>query len=243
MQTHLGSISHIGAERIGPRDAYAAQTPSEIPDVGTYGEKTAWCLEQFADDKINPGLALPGVPEFVRLTVVAWMERLFPGFQLELKRVEAANLITMGIRTSPRGDFFRPTNVGFGLTHVLPIFTACVSAKPNSLVIVENPESHLHPAGQSLAGYFLALAASQGVQILIETHSDHILNGVRKAIRDQRLAAKKTKIYFFRSDEGQQGETLSIVDNVFVEDNGRLRGWPPGFFDQLESDLDYIFRE
>lgn len=243
MQEQLASICHIGAERLGPREVYVAQTPLVYPDVGTLGEKTPWCLEQFADATINPALSLPGVPNYVRHTVQAWMSQLFPGFQLELKRVDAANLLTMGIRTTPRGDFFRPTNVGFGISHVLPIFTACVSALPGRLVIVENPETHLHPAGQSLTGYFLALAATAGVQVIVETHSDHVLNGIRRAIRDQKLLAEAVQIFFFRGESDEGGEIRTIVEDVAVDKSGRLRGWPPGFFDQLESDLDYIFRE
>lgn len=242
IQEQLASICHISAERLGPREVYVAQTPLFYPEVGAFGEKTPWCLEQFADSDINPGLVLPGMPPFVRLTVQAWMSQLFPGFQLELKRVDAANLITMGIRTTPRGDFFRPANVGFGISHVLPIITACVAARPGRLVIVENPETHLHPAGQSLIGYFLAMSATEGVQVIVETHSDHVLNGMRRAVRDQKLSADEVKIFFFRGETNDEGETRTIVDDVIIERGGRLRGWPTGFFDQLESDLDYIFR-
>jgi predicted ATPase len=242
MQFKLSSICHIGAERIGPREVYLAQTPLLYPDVGTQGEKTPWCLEQFSDSRINPSLQLPGVPRLVRHTVQAWMGQLFPGFQLEINRVDAANLLTVGVRTSPRGDFFKPTNVGFGLTHVLPIITACVAATPGRLIIVENPETHLHPAGQSMIGSFLALAATAGVQVLVETHSDHVLNGVRRVISDQRLSSEAAKIYFFRTDLGESGEPKTVVDSVAVDGKGRLTGWPTGFFDQMEADLDYIFR-
>jgi predicted ATPase len=243
IQFEIASISYIGAERVGPREVYAAQTPTLFPDVGAQGEKTPWCLEQFADAEINPSLALSGVPQFVRQTVTAWMGQLFPGFDYEIKRVSAANLLTMGIRTTPRGDFFRPMNVGFGITHILPVFAACISAKPGRLIIVENPETHLHPAGQSLVGYFLGVAAASGVQILVETHSDHVLNGVRRAVRDQRLSADAVKIYFFSGEAGEGGDANSKIDCVGIDPNGRLSGWPVGFFDQLEADLDYLFRE
>jgi predicted ATPase len=243
MQFKLSSICYIGAERIGPREVYLAQTPLTYPDVGAQGEKTPWCLEQFADSAVNPSLQLPGVPNFVRLTVQSWMSQLFPGFQLEIKRVDAANLLTVGVRTSPGGDFFKPTNVGFGLTHVLPIITACVAATPGRLLIVENPETHLHPAGQSMIGSFLALAAAAGVQVIVETHSDHVLNGVRRTIRDQRLSPEEVRIYFFHAETGKGGETKAAVENVSVDSMGHLTGWPAGFFDQIEADLDYIFHE
>jgi predicted ATPase len=242
MQFKFASICHVGAERIGPREVYVAQTPLLYPDVGSQGERTAWCLEQFADSPINPSLELSGVPKKVRLTVQAWMDQLMPGLQLEIKRVDAANLLTMGIRTSPRGDFFRPTNVGFGLTHVLPIVTACVAADPGRLIIIENPETHLHPAAQSFIGSFLATAAAAGVQLIVETHSDHVLNGVRRAVSDKKLSAAAVKIYFFHADIGDAGETRTLVNPVAIDESGRLYDWPTGFFDQMEVDLDYIFR-
>jgi predicted ATPase len=243
IQFQVGSIGHIGAERLGPRDVYIAQAPLVYPEVGTQGEKTPWCLEQFADAPINPSLALPGVPEFVRLTVQAWMAQMFPGFQMEIRRVDAANLVSMGIRTSPGGDFFRPSNVGFGLTHVLPIVVACVSSLPGRLLLIENPETHLHPAGQSQIGQFLAIAAAAGLQLIVETHSDHILNGIRRAVREGKMPFDRTRIYFFRSETGEANATRSAIDRVGIDGNGRLDGWPEGFFDQMEADLDYIFRE
>jgi predicted ATPase len=168
------------------------------------------------------------------------MGQLFPGFQLEVKRVDAANLVTIGIRTHPGGDFYRPTNVGFGLSHILPIFVAAVAMQPGRTLVVENPETHLHPAAQSLTGYFLAMAASAGVQLIIETHSDHVLNGIRRAIRDSRLKSDDAAIYFF---SGERIESGAAFDNVTVDGAGRIKGWPPGFFDQMERDIDYIFHE
>lgn len=73
----------------------------------------------------------------------------------------------------------RPTNIGFGLTYVLPIVVACLSAKPGTLILLENPEAHPHPQGQTWMAYLASAAAASGVQIVMETHSDHVLNGLR----------------------------------------------------------------
>ena len=79
---------------------------------------------------------------------------------------------------------YRPTNVGFGITYALPIVVSALSARPGSLLIVENPEAHLHPRGQVKMGELLCQASEAGIQVLIETHSDHVLNGIRLAVRD-----------------------------------------------------------
>lgn len=100
--------------------------------------------------------------------------------------------------------------------------------------MVENPEAHLHPAGQSRLGGFLARVAGSGVQVLIETHSDHVVNGVRLAVAAERtIAADDTIVHFFG-----EGEPAVIELN----EHGRLTEWPDGFFDQIENDLGRLAR-
>jgi predicted ATPase len=103
-------------------------------------------------------------------------------------------------------------------------------------VLVENPEAHLHPGGQSRLGRFLARAAGSGVQVVIETHSDHILNGVRLAMAEERtVSAEDVLVHFFGREDGQP---LPIDLNQ----RGRLTQWPAGFFDQIETDLGRLSR-
>lgn len=238
MQEALENVTYIGAERVGPREVYDIFNPTRFPDVGSRGEKTAWILEELGGDQISPGMALPGVATLVRPTVEAWMSQLFPGFKLQIKRVDSTNLLTMGLRTQPKGDFFRPSNVGFGLTQVLPVITACIAAKAGATILIENPEIHLHPAAQSQIGLFLGIAAASGIQVIVESHSDHVLNGIRRAVRDQRLPHHATAIFFFGDrPEAEEGK----VTPVSINSDGQLGNWPPGFFDQIEADLDYLF--
>jgi predicted ATPase len=102
------------------------------------------------------------------------------------------------------------------------------------VLIVDSPEAHLHPRGQSRIGCFLAQAAACG-QILIETHSDHVLNGIRLAVRDGLIAPADVAIYFFECNVPD--ETRSKVLRLLVDKDGNLDLWPTGFFDQSERDL------
>ena len=86
--------------------------------------------------------------------------------------------MTLGLRTSEAEEFHRPVHTGFGLTQSLPIVVAALSAGKGEILLIENPEVHLHPAGQAMMGEFMADAARAGVQVVVETHSDHVLNGV-----------------------------------------------------------------
>jgi predicted ATPase len=129
--------------------------------------------------------------------------------------------------------------MGFGVTYALPVVTAALLAPSDSLLLVENPEAHLHPSGQSAVGAFLARVASDGVQVILETHSDHVINGIRRAISaDYVLPASDVAIHFFRADEGDNPSVVKID----VQPRGDLSEWPEGFFDQMDADLAALAR-
>jgi predicted ATPase len=131
------------------------------------------------------------------------------------------------------GASFRSTNVGFGLTHVLPVLVACLASKPGSLILIENPEAQLHPQGQVAIGKLLARVAAFGVQVIIETHSDHILNGIRLAVKNGELPPEKACFHFFtRTSKGNLERLSPIIDR-----NGLMSEWPSGFFTQWDDTL------
>ncbi|MGH3693299.1 MAG: AAA family ATPase [Pseudonocardiaceae bacterium] len=100
-------------------------------------------------------------------------------------------------------------NIGFGFSYALPVIIAGLLAPGGGLLLVENPEAHLHPAGQSRLGRFLARIAGSGVQVVLETHSDHILNGVRLAVADERtINAHDVIVHFF----GKVGDGAARLD-------------------------------
>jgi predicted ATPase len=139
-------------------------------------------------------------------------------------------LVTLGLRMADQEEFRRPQNVGYGITHILPILTACLTASPGSILLIENPEAHLHPSGQSLMGAFLAKTAANGVQVVVESHSDHILNGIRIAVKNELINQNDVAIHFFTSVLETQ------VMSPLIDRNGNLDKWPQGFFDQIDID-------
>lgn len=134
---------------------------------------------------------------------------------------------------------YRATNVGFGVTYTLPILVAVLSSEPDTLILVENPEAHLHPKGQAKMGELLALAASCGVQVVIETHSDHILNGIRLAVHGGKLDHKDVQLHYFQRQE-KEGQTVTEVISPCMDRNGRIDQWPDGFFDEWDKSLEAL---
>lgn len=230
------NLTYVTAERLAPQDSYVLEDPHVVTDVGPRGEHAVSVLHWGRDEPVLDRLILPEVPPVRLRQVEARMRTLFPGCAIDLEQPPQANTVTLGLRTSDTSDFHRPVHTGFGLTQTLPIIVAALSAAEDDILLIENPEVHLHPAGQSLIGQFLAEVANAGVQVLVETHSDHVLNGVRRVVKAGHLSADQVAIHFFRprSDEGPQ--VLSPV----IDDTGNIDDWPSGFFDQFDKDANYF---
>ena len=233
----LKNLTYLTAERMGPREMYTMEDPQITPVVGPFGEDVASVLYAKRDEQVCEALTLPDASSKNLLQQVeARMRTFFPGCRLEMQPVPYANAVTLGLRTSDDTDFHRPVHAGFGITQVLPIVIAALASNPADLLLIENPEVHLHPAAQVQMGQFLAKVAHSGIQIILETHSDHILNGVRRAVKEGILSADKVAIHFFRprSDNGSQ-----VVSPV-LDSTGNIDAWPDGFFDQFDKDMNHF---
>lgn len=237
----LTRLRYVPADRVGPAETYPLDNRERHHSLGARGERAVGALfwqreqEETIDDRLrHPD---PEIASRVDRQVEAWLADLFPGVVLELARVPHANLLTLGIRTSEKTDFHRPQHVGFGITYVLPILVALLGAKAGDLVILENPEAHLHPRAQSRLGRLCALAASAGIQVLLETHSEHVLNGARLAVHDGILKPGDVSVLFF-TRTGESGE--HAIERIGMNRQGQLDNWLPGFFDESERILDVL---
>jgi predicted ATPase len=188
------------------------------------------------DERVLDGLMIEGVVPTRLRQAEARMQEFFPGCGLEVLQVPQANAVTLGLRTSSDTSFHRPIHVGFGLTQILPIVIAALSASAGDILLIENPEVHLHPGGQAKMGQFLAQVAKAGVQVIVETHSDHVLNGIRRAVKDERLTPDQVALHFFRP----RSENMPQVISPQLDKTGNIDLWPEGFFDQFDKDMNYF---
>lgn len=238
-------FQYLQANRITPATTYPRSHHQAIGRgfLGSRGEHAVNFLRHHAQDVVPDGHPLrhPEAGGHTLLDqVVAWMQELCPGVNLEASEIPGIDSVrlsfgfggTAGLNSTRRR---RPTNVGFGLTYTLPIVVACLTAGPGSLILLENPEAHLHPRGQSRMASLIAAAACAGAQLIVETHSDHVLDGTRLAVKQGRLVAADTAVHFFRGN----GAGVEIVTPTVAED-GSLSEWPEGFFDESENTLDQL---
>ena len=236
LATRLQKLAYLTAERVGPREVYPLEDPSSIQVVGPRGEKAASLLHWGREEKVLEKLVIPDQPPTRLRQVEARMQQFFPDCSIEVRQVAQANAVTLGIRTSKATDYHRPVHVGFGLTQALPIFVAALSCTENDLLLVENPEVHLHPAGQVKMGLFLATVASAGVQVIVESHSDHILNGVRRAVKTGVIEHDRVACHYFKVRDEHGGQVVTPQ----MDKHGNIDSWPRGFFDQFDRDANFF---
>ena len=240
LASRLRQLTYLTAERLGPREHYALEDPQLTPVVGPTGEHAASVLYSGGDTSVLDSLAIPDVPPTRLRQVEARMEQFFPGCALVAEKIPRTNAVALGFRTSNATNFHAPIHTGFGLTQVFPIVVAALSARPDGLLLVENPEVHLHPAGQATMGGFLAEVAAAGVQVILETHSDHVLNGVRRAVRNDAMAPGDVALHFFRPRQDAERDGVAQVQSPHLDSEGNIDDWPDGFFDQFDKDMNYF---
>lgn len=239
---------YVGADRLGPQSFLPLSLELDsTPKVGDRGEyvfdfigrlnETGYLIPDALVHEQAQGSAF----EYV---LRAWLSEISPGVDFSVELHREADISHAEI------DSFRPANVGFGLSYTLPIIAATLGAvadlptleaqsewvenwesrKRNNgvLLILENPEAHLHPQGQTAMGRMIALAAASGVQVIVETHSEHVMDGIRLAVKEKAISNELVKFLYFTKDAN--GETSIEAPQLSKE--GKIDFWPQGFFDQ-----------
>lgn len=238
-----GAFTYLCAERWGPRDvlAISGDEPDDI-GVGVHGEYTAQVLALRESRAVNtrrtvrePLRNAAVEPSLLRLQAEAWASEIIRPVRITAQLAPGILASTIRFQETDRfAEMIRPANTGFGVSYALPIIVAGLLTIPGDILLVENPEAHLHPGGQSRLGRFLAKVAGSGVQVVVETHSDHVLNGARLAVaEDASLSASDMVVHYF----DRSGPT-----SIDINARGELSFWPAGFFDQIEGDLGRLAR-
>lgn len=211
-----------------------------------YCELVAQYLDLYGNEKVNESL-VHSVNDFQELKyqVTAWEREINSNVNVHAKKINDSFSIMYSFDGRGKADpttEFKAENVGYGLTYALPVIVAILSAPKDSLLLIENPEAHLHPNGQSRLAWLMALAAQNGVQLVIETHSDHIINGILVASKrfeekQKGIDKQNIKLYFFGEKDERHAST---VEEINVLEGGKINKQPSGFFDQTQRDLEII---
>lgn len=240
-------FEYISAERLGPQRYYDNLESEEkhSNQVGAKGENTLACLYNIGSDyKIYANMKHSSeTSERLDMQVDAWMSEISPGIKIRTTPYLDVNL--MGLRYATSNlmgeESASAINMGFGVSYVLPVVVSLLKAKKGDLVILENPEAHLHPKGQRRIGELIALAAANGVQVVVETHSDHILNGIRLAVKQKKIRTEQIKINYFYEFVDKEGMPKHEKTSPEILSDGSLTNWPDGFFDEWDKAVEELF--
>ena len=167
------------------------------------------------------------------------MKEISPGVSLNTKYVPEVNKVILDYQfdlINDKTNSFLPKNVGFGISYVLPVVLSLLTAKKGKIIIIENPESHIHPRGQAELGKLIAIASSIGAQLFVETHSDHIINGIRVAIKEKVIENDKVNIMYFEKTTTEK-EQFTKITPIKVDKNGELDDYPKDFLDEWSNQL------
>ncbi len=236
------TFEYLSADRIVPQTVYSSISQDSF--LGNHGENALNFLEKYGDTfKVGKVFHDDTKNEYLLYYVNKWMERIFHGFRLQLSPIAEADAVGLRYAEKSRdwvSNSYRAINVGFGITYVLPIIVALLKAQKDDLILIENPEAHLHPKAQRLIGELLAKAATTGAQIIVETHSNHILNGVRISAKNKIVDSSDIKMFFFmKEDIGTKYHTNIYLPQM--DQKGNIDIWPLGFFDEWDNALAQLF--
>lgn len=242
-------FEYISAERLGPRRYYDDLREeqfgsAQVGSKGEYAASSLYALGSEPDFKVYGNMKNSGESsERLELQVNAWMSEISPG--IKVKAIPNLDSDVMGLRysqTSIMGEeSTNAVNMGFGVSYVLPVIIALLKARKGDLLILENPEAHIHPKGQRQIGELVARAAANGVQIIMETHSDHILNGIRISVKNGQIQPGQVKLNYFYVYKDHSGMIKHDMTSPEILSDGSLSNWPEGFFDEWDKAVDSLF--
>lgn len=243
------NLHYVSANRQGPVKFVERD---EIPDffkVGADGSRTINTLSAYKD-KVDFRMNIdPDDTNCYDLTtaVTMWTNYIMNGGSVAVSGntvhssddqgyLKKSTILSLGFGVKDDGNVYPAYHVGFGYSYILSIVVTALIAKEGDVVIVENPEAHLHPEAQTKLTFLLAKLGARGVQVFIETHSEHVINGIRLAAlkKEYELQNGDVRIFFFDKDFEKK--------DLVIEKNGRIPNWPERFFDQYQNELAEILK-
>lgn len=227
----LSGIRHLGPLRQPPRAFHSLPTSGDPLSVGGAGEYTAAVLSRRGSEPVRFEEEGQIVEAPLASAVNHWL-----GFLRVHSEVQASEFGKIGhfvgVTDESLPRYLDLTQVGVGMSQILPVLVQCLIAPTGSSVVLEQPELHLHPAVQSRLAHFLLSVSRAGRLILCETHSEYLVNRLRILIaQDKALYGHDLRVYFTERFQG-----LTSVQEVVLGPGTSIPNWPSGFFDQSVED-------
>ena len=248
------NFQYLNAQRLEPKSLNITSYSNVVDSnsIGKYGQYTAHFIEiRGNEDIVFENLLHKDSTTFDTVTnkpiitktlvsqINLWLGEISPGVSVRTTKISSDYVLLEYDFKQPNfgsTNRYKPENVGFGISYALHVITALLASRPNELIIIENPESHIHPRGQVELGKLIALVAQNNVQVIVETHSDHLINGIRVAIKEKPVLSENTILFYFDKERTEE-EQYSTVTNIEIDTNGELSEYPKNMMDEWSNQL------
>lgn len=221
---HLRNLYFIAADRQGPVNYVEKNDNIFGNNIGIKGEHVINILSAKGSEFIS--------------RVEKAVSFVLSGASIRIPESQG-NIIELFIDSVNNSDGYMPVNVGFGYSYILPIILTGLLAEENSIIIIENPEAHLHPGAQSrLVNFLVDCSKHKNLQIFLETHSDHVINGLRISVKNRDIDKKDVSIIHFGRDNNLN--TKPEITQIKVDTNGNLSDYPDDFMDEWTQQMSQL---
>ena len=226
LELFLDEVYYLGPLRAQPNRTYA-WSGAQPPDMGQAGELVVDALLASRRSR-NVETGPVGCSVTVEQYIARWLQRLGLVHDFRVEAVaEGRRLYEVKVRKTPNSAEVLLTDVGFGVSQILPVLVLCFYVPPGSVVILDQPDIHLHPSVQAgLADVFIDAWEKRGVQILFESHSEHLIRRLQRRIAEQKMQRDDVGLYFCTSED----DGSSSLSHLAVDEFGNISNWPKDFF-------------
>lgn len=229
------NLHYLSCDRIGPANIYQKNYSNPM-DVGINGEFAIYALEKNKDKPLSEELIKDNKSFTLNTQINYWLNYIL-GASITTEDVVGTDFVKCFYATHS-GKLVRPKNIGAGFSYIISVLIMCLLSDKNDIIIIENPEIHLHPQAQSKVCEFLYFIAQSNRQVFIETHSDHIFNGIRVGVATENMVSEQVSVNFFSMDD--RDCTLNTV--IEFGKRGRILNYTDGLFDQFDIDLNRMLK-
>jgi len=234
-------LEYLGPVRADPRPFYPL---GEIPGIGPRGETTIPYLLRNRSEKLRY-IPAPGASprdSTLNRAVNHWLKRMGVASGLVIKPLESVGYVAKLQSETTGGNLVNLANVGYGISQLLPVLTLGLKRPDDGLLLLEQPELHLHPKLQGDLAEFLLCVALAGKTVIVETHSDHLVNRLRRCVAEDGSGGLAEMVSIVFVHPGTPDDPGSFVDPLEIDDSGTIVNWPPDFLTDSTNEALAILR-
>lgn len=225
-------LLYLNANRIGAQELLQVSERK----VGSLGEYLFSTFERIKGKALPDSLLRFEGSKTISYQVGQWLS-FITGSETELITEKLSEQVNVSFSVKDLDANVSPFNLGAGMSYIAKVIIICLMAKKGDLILLENPEIQLHPKAQAQLGVFLSYIANSGIQLIVETHCEHLINKIAYEVYEDHIQSDAVVIHY-KDNVNSNFETILIDENgEFNNTGGEVIGFPTGFFDATLSDL------